>query len=148
MIGASRAESAACVRTGRTGSLDPALPVQAAGRHGNKGKAARAGRGTPAVRLSAIRMDARTRRSHHQHKKLYRIYREESHGRCYAHVKIVSASTSESRSSGLFDLLTRYRLAIASAPYWTVIVSSDNANRTVQAEDTGFDACCKMLTDR
>src|SRR5215469_9349024 len=64
--GASRAESAACVRTGRVGSLDHALPVQTTGRHGNKGTTARAGRGTPQVRLSATGMDARTRGSHHQ----------------------------------------------------------------------------------
>ena len=64
--GASRAESAACVRTGRTGSLDHALPVPAAGRHGNKGAAARAGCATPAVRVSAIGLDARTRGAQHQ----------------------------------------------------------------------------------
>ena len=61
--GASRAESAACVRAGGTGSFDSALPVQTTGRHGNEATAAGAGRGAAALRVSATRMDAGARRS-------------------------------------------------------------------------------------
>ena len=65
------------MRAGRGGSFDHALPVQAAGRHGNTGTTTRAGRGAPEVGYR--RLGWMLAREGHtiNHKKLYRIYREE-----------------------------------------------------------------------
>ena len=57
--GAPRAESATRLPTGRDGSFDPALPRQATGRLGASTAPARAGCGTPPLRVSAAGLDAR-----------------------------------------------------------------------------------------
>src|ERR1700730_9350657 len=61
--GASRAESAACVRVGRVGPFDSALPVQTTGRLGIEATIAGAGGGAAALRVSALRRDAGAPRS-------------------------------------------------------------------------------------
>src|SRR5712692_10225666 len=61
--GAPRAESATRLPLGRDGSFDITLPGQAAGRLDASTAIARAGRGAPTLRLSALGLDARPRRS-------------------------------------------------------------------------------------
>jgi putative transposase len=61
--GAPRAESATRLPIGRHGSFDPTLPGQATGRFGASTATARASRGAPTIRVSALRLDAGPRRS-------------------------------------------------------------------------------------
>ena len=65
------------MRVGGAGSFDSALPVQTTGRLGIEATIAGTGRGAAALRVSALRRMLAREGHALNHKKLYRLYREE-----------------------------------------------------------------------